>query len=77
MGELFQLREAEELDFGIYRVIRQHNRQVRAFLGEIVEENGQPVLRGGEPAGILEQAFQQIDSENATSAWSTSAMPTA
>jgi adenine-specific DNA-methyltransferase len=63
MSELFQLREAEELDFGIYRVIKRHNRQVRAFLGEIVEENGQPVLRGGELAGILEQAFQQIDSE--------------
>lgn len=63
MSELFQLREAEELDFGIYRVIRRHNRQVRAFLGEIVEESGQPVLRGGELAGILEQAFQQIDGE--------------
>lgn len=63
MSELFQLREAEELDFGIYRVIRRHNRQVRAFLGEIVEESGQPVLHGGELAGILEQAFQQIDGE--------------
>ena len=63
MSELFQLREAEELDFGIYRVIRRHNRQVRAFLGEIVEKSGQPVLHGGELAGILERAFQQIDSE--------------
>lgn len=53
MSELFQLREAEELDFGIYRVIRRHNQQVRAFLGEIVEESGQPVLRGGELAGIF------------------------
>ncbi len=63
MSELFQLREAEELDFGIYRVIRRHNQKVREFLGEIVEENGEPVLRGGELAGILEQAFQHIDGE--------------
>jgi len=33
MSELFQLREAEELDFGIYRVIRRHNQKVREFLG--------------------------------------------
>ncbi len=63
MSELFQLREAEELDFGIYRVIKSHNQKVREFLGEVVEENGQPVLRGGKLAGILEQAFQQIDGE--------------
>ena len=63
MSELFQLREAEELDFGIYRVIRRHNQKVREFLGEIADENGQAVLRGGELAGILEQAFQRIDSE--------------
>jgi len=64
MSELFQLREAEELDFGIYRVIRRHNQQVRAFLGEVVEKCGELVLHGGELAGILEQAFQHI--ENAT-----------
>ena len=52
MSELFQLREAEELDFGIYRVIRRHNQQVRAFLGEVVEECGEPVLRGGELAVV-------------------------
>ncbi|MBS1225350.1 MAG: SAM-dependent methyltransferase, partial [Proteobacteria bacterium] len=63
MSELFQLREAEELDFGIYRVIRRHNQKVREFLGEIVEDHGQPVLRGGELAGILEGAFQHIGQE--------------
>jgi len=63
MSELFQLREAEELDFGIYRVIKRHNRQVREFLGEIAEEHGQAVLRGGELADILETAFQQLDGE--------------
>lgn len=63
MSELFQLREAEELDFGIYRIIRRHNQKVREFLGEIVEDHGQPVLRGGELAGILEGAFQHIDQE--------------
>ena len=36
MTELFQLDEAEALDFGLYRIIRRHNREVRAFLGEIV-----------------------------------------
>ena len=55
------MREAEELDFGVYRVIRRHNQQVREFLGEVVEECGEPVLRGGELAGILEQAFQHIE----------------
>lgn len=63
MSEFFQLREAEELDFGIYRVIKRHNRQVRDFLGEIADENGLAVLRGGELAGILETAFQQLDGE--------------
>ena len=28
MGELFQLDEAEALDFGLYRIIRRHNREV-------------------------------------------------
>ncbi|MDQ5909342.1 MAG: adenine-specific DNA-methyltransferase [Pseudomonadota bacterium] len=61
MSELFQLHEAEELDFGIYRIIRRHNQQVRAFLGEVATEQGDLVLRGGELAGILEQAFARIE----------------
>lgn len=28
MTELFQMDEAQALDFGIYRVIRRHNREV-------------------------------------------------
>ncbi len=31
MTELFQMDEAQALDFGIYRVIRRHNREVQAF----------------------------------------------
>lgn len=39
MTELFQLDEAEALDFGLYRVIRRHNQEVRAFLGKIIAES--------------------------------------
>ena len=35
MTELFQMDEAQALDFGIYRVIRRHNREVQAFLGQV------------------------------------------
>lgn len=45
MAELFQLDEAQALDFGIYRVIRHRNRAVREFLGE-TESAG-----GGQEAG--------------------------
>lgn len=33
MSTLFQLREAEQLDFGIYRMIRRQNLRMRASLG--------------------------------------------
>jgi len=36
MSELFQMDEAQALDFGIYRVIRRHNRDILAYLGEVV-----------------------------------------
>ncbi|MBC8019558.1 MAG: hypothetical protein H7X83_13730 [Verrucomicrobia bacterium] len=47
MTELFQLDEAESLDFGIYRIIRRHNREVRDFLGEIVVKKEQKSLKDG------------------------------
>ncbi len=64
MSDLFQLHEAEALDFGIYRVIKRHNKKVRDFLGAVANENGARVLQGGELAGILEEAFQHISSES-------------
>ena len=60
MTELFQLREAEELDFGVYRLIRRHNRKVRDFLGDVVQENGKLVLRGGELSAIFDNEFRQL-----------------
>ena len=36
MPELFQLDEADALDFGLYRIISRHNREARAFTGEVV-----------------------------------------
>lgn len=65
MTELFQLDEAESLDFGIYRVIKRHNREVREFLGEIVTENEQKSLKGGRLSGILESSFTAVDAEAA------------
>ncbi|MGB5064636.1 MAG: hypothetical protein WBQ37_12880 [Candidatus Competibacter sp.] len=47
MAELFQMDEAEALDFGWYRVIRRHNREVRAFLGEMISTQGWKTLKGG------------------------------
>ncbi|PUB10734.1 hypothetical protein DFP92_11780 [Yoonia sediminilitoris] len=38
MAGLLQLDEAERLDFGFYRVIRYNNQEVKAFLGEIVQD---------------------------------------
>ena len=53
MSELFSLDEAEALDFGLYRVIRRHNREVKAFLGEIISENESKALQGGRLAELL------------------------
>jgi len=63
MTELFQLDEAEALDFGLYRIIRRHNREVRAFLGEIVVDKETRALRGGRLAELLDTAFASIDHE--------------
>lgn len=58
MTELFQLDEAEALDFGLYRVIRRHNREIRAFLGDISGEREFKKLQGGRLAELLDAAFQ-------------------
>jgi adenine-specific DNA-methyltransferase len=63
MTELFQLDEAEALDFGLYRVIRRHNREVKAFLGEIISENESKALQGGRLAELLNAAFEAIGHE--------------
>ncbi|MGR3632573.1 MAG: DNA methyltransferase [Limimaricola soesokkakensis] len=63
MAELFQLDEAERLDFGFYRVIRHHNQEVRAFLGQVVEKNGSKALEGGKLSEILAAAFRKADDE--------------
>lgn len=59
MGELFQLDEAEQLDFGIYRLIRRHNQQMRKFLG--VDENGQLLPCGGELGRLFDKAFHKVE----------------
>jgi len=59
MSELFQLREAEELDFGIYRLIRRHNRRMREFLG--LDEKGERLQGGGEIDRIFDDAFRQVE----------------
>ena len=63
MAELFQLDEAERLDFGFYRVIRHHNQEVKAFLGNVVEKNGSKTLDGGKLSEILGAAFRKADDE--------------
>ncbi len=63
MAELFQLDEAEHLDFGFYRVIRHHNREVKAFLGQVVEKNGSKILEGRKLSEILSNAFRRADDE--------------
>ena len=63
MSELFSLDEAEALDFGLYRVIRRHNREVKAFLGEIISENESKALQGGRLAELLNAAFEAIGHE--------------
>ncbi len=63
MSELFQLDEAEALDFGLYRVIRRHNREVRAFLGEIVVDQQSRALQGGRLGEVLDAAFAAMGHE--------------
>lgn len=63
MTELFQLDEAEALDFGLYRVIRRHNREVHAFLGEIVVDKESKALQGGRLAELLDAAFETLGHE--------------
>lgn len=57
MTELFQMDEAQALDFGIYRVIRRHNREVQAFLGMLSSDKYGKRLEGGKLAEVLENAF--------------------
>lgn len=63
MAELFQLDEAQALDFGIYRVIAHRNRAVRDFLGEIETRGDHKELKGGKLQEILEQEFAAADAE--------------
>ena len=61
MTELFQMDEAQALDFGIYRIIRRHNREVRAFLGEVVTTKADARLQGGRLTELLDSAFRVTD----------------
>lgn len=63
MAELFQLDEAQALDFGIYRVIRHRNKAVRAFLGEVQTKGDDKTLVGGELQRILNTNFARKDEE--------------
>ena len=63
MAELFQLDEAQALDFGIYRIIRHRNQRVRDFLGEIETRGEDKKLVGGELQRILDAAFSSGDAE--------------
>ena len=63
MAELFQLDEAQALDFGIYRIIRHRNQRVRGFLGEIETRGEDKKLVGGELQRILDAAFSSGDAE--------------
>lgn len=66
MAELFQLDDAEALDFGLYRVIRHHNREVRAFLGEIITTGKDTrTWQGGQLGLLLDEAFSKADHETA------------
>jgi adenine-specific DNA-methyltransferase len=65
MAELFQMDEAQALDFGFYRIIRRHNREVRAFLGEVVSDKDDARLVGGRLMELLDSAFQVSDLEDA------------
>jgi adenine-specific DNA-methyltransferase len=55
--------EAEALDFGLYRIIRRHNREVKAFLGEIVSDKESKTLRGARLSELLDTAFEVIGHE--------------
>jgi len=57
MTELFQMDEAQALDFGIYRIIRRQNREVRAFLGEVVATREGKLLQGGRLSERLDEQF--------------------
>ena len=57
MTELFQMDEAQALDFGIYRVIRRHNREVLAFLGKVTSDKNGKRLEGGKLTELLESTF--------------------
>lgn len=63
MAELFQLDEADRLDFGFYRVIRHHNQEVKAFLGQVVEKGSSKTLEGGNLFELLAAAFRKADDE--------------
>ena len=65
MTELFQMDEAQALDFGIYRIIRRHNHEVRAFLGEVVTNKADARLVGGRLTELLDSAFRVTDLETA------------
>lgn len=66
MAELFQLDDAQALDFGLYRVIRWHNREVRSFLGEIVcTSKDTRTWQGGKLGQLLDEAFSKADDETA------------
>ena len=68
MAELFQLDEAQALDFGIYRIIRHRNRAVREFLGEIETRGDNKKLVGGELQTILDDTFAAKDEEQVAQA---------
>ena len=57
MAELFQLDEAEALDFGLYRIIRRHNQEVRAFLGAVTKDKDGKTLQGGRLSALMDEAF--------------------
>lgn len=63
MTVLFQMDEAEALDFGIYRIIRRHNQEVKAFLGEVVQDKDGKSLNGGRLAELLDSAFEVAGNE--------------
>lgn len=60
MSRLFQMDEASALDFGIYRVIRRRNEEVKRFLGELrAGPHGSTVLEGGRLQEILSARFEE------------------
>jgi adenine-specific DNA-methyltransferase len=64
MSEIFQLNDAEGLDFGIYRVIRNHNQKIKAFLGQVSEQGYQPgTIQQVVNDAIAQQSVQTKDLE--------------